>query len=199
MRTKDTDLLQSIKAFVESYCDENGYGPSTTTVAQQFGMSRSGAFNYLNALHKYGQIALGERGYESISLNENKATQNVPILGAVPCGPLTEAEEYIEGYVRLPESFIGRGKFYLLKASGNSMIGASINDGDLVLIKQQNTANVGDIVVALVENEVTLKRLAYDQEQECHYLHPENKRMRDIYPERLEIQGIAVKVIKDLL
>ena len=79
------------------------------------------------------------------------------------------------------------------------MIGASIYDGDLVLIKQQNTANVGDIVVALVENEVTLKRLAYDQEQECHYLHPENKRMRDIYPERLEIQGIAVKVIKDLL
>lgn len=199
MRTKDTSLLQSIKEFVESYCNENGYGPSTTIVAHQFGISRSGAYNYLNALHKDGTIALGERGYESVSLNENKATQSVPILGAVPCGPLTEAEEYIEGYVRLPESFIGKGKFYLLKASGNSMIGAGINDGDLVLIRQQNTANDGDIIVALVENEVTLKRLAYDEEQQCHYLHPENKRMRDIYPDRLEIQGVAVKVIKDLL
>jgi repressor LexA len=101
--------------------------------------------------------------------------------------------------VRLPETFIGNGKFYFLKASGNSMIGAGINDGDLVLIKQQTIANVGDIIVALVENEVTLKRLAYDEEQGCHYLHPENKRMKDIYPDCIEVQGVAVKVVKDLM
>lgn len=199
MRTKDKQTLQDIKQFIDDYCDANARGPSVGEIARKWGMSKSTAQSYLAELKANGEIAQSSFGYESLLLGESRSTQNVPILGAVPCGPLTEAEEYIEGYVRLPESFIGRGKFYLLKASGNSMIGASINDGDLVLIKQQNTANVGDIIVALVENEVTLKRLAYDQEQECHYLHPENKRMRDIYPERLEIQGIAVKVIKDLL
>ena len=79
------------------------------------------------------------------------------------------------------------------------MIGAGINDGDLVLIRIQNNANVGEIVVALVNNEVTLKRLAYNAESASYYLHPENKRMKDIYPENIEVQGIAVKVIKDLV
>ena len=78
------------------------------------------------------------------------------------------------------------------------MVDAGIRDGDLVLIRQQNTANVGDIIVALVENEVTLKRLGYDQDEQRYYLHPENKRMKDMYVDSLEIQGVAIKVIKDL-
>ena len=79
------------------------------------------------------------------------------------------------------------------------MIGAGINDGDLVLVKLQNTANIGEIAVVLVNNEVTLKRLAYSTEKETYYLHPENKKMKDIDPEDIEIQGIAVKVIKNLI
>ncbi|MBO5378982.1 MAG: repressor LexA, partial [Clostridia bacterium] len=198
MRTKDKEMLQSIKHFVNDYCDANGRGPSISEVAKFCGMSKSNTQLYLIALREEGRIAQCEHGYESLLLAEQRKTQNVPIVGAIPCGPLEEMEECIEGYVRLPESFIGRGKFYLLKASGNSMIGAGINDGDLVLIRQQNTANIGEIIVALVDNEVTLKRLAYDNEEQRHYLHPENKRMKDIYPERIEIQGVAVKVIKDL-
>ena len=79
------------------------------------------------------------------------------------------------------------------------MINAGICDGDLVLIKQQRNAEIGQIIVALVENEVTLKRLGYDKEERKYYLHPENKRMRDIYIDSLEVQGVAVKVIKDVL
>ena len=79
------------------------------------------------------------------------------------------------------------------------MIGAGINDGDLVLVKLQNTANIGEIAVVLVNNEVTLKRLAYSTEKETYYLHSENKKMKDIYPEDIEIQEIAVKVIKNLI
>jgi len=124
--------------------------------------------------------------------------RSVAILGAVPCGPLTEVEEYVEGYVRLPESLIGHGRFFLLTASGNSMVGAGIQDGDLVLIRQQETAEIGDIVVALVDNEVTLKRLEFDEDRKSYYLHPENKRMRDIYVDQLTVQGVAVKVLKDL-
>jgi repressor LexA len=199
MRTKDKETLQGIKQFIDDYCDANARGPSVGEIAKKWGMSKSTAQSYLAELKANGEIAQSSFGYESILLAESRSTQSVPILGAVPCGPLTDVEEYIEGYVRLPETFIGNGKFYFLKASGNSMIGAGINDGDLVLIKQQTIANVGDIIVALVENEVTLKRLAYDNEQGCHYLHPENKRMKDIYPDRIEVQGVAVKVVKDLM
>ena len=125
--------------------------------------------------------------------------RSVAIVGAVPCGPLTECEESIEGYIRLPESLIGQGKFYLLKANGDSMIDAGIDDGDLVLIRQQETADVGDIVVALVENENTLKRLEYNERRGRYYLHPENETMEDIYVENLSVQGVAVKVLKDLV
>lgn len=200
MRTKDERMLQIIKEYVDDYCDSNGYGPSVREIADAVGLSSSSTQRYLVQLKEEGRVSSGKKGYESraIAMTE-KAMRSVAILGAVPCGLLTEAEEYIEGYVRLPESFIGKGKFFILKASGNSMIGAGINDGDMVLIRQQNNANIGEIIVALVDNEVTLKRLAYDQEQECHYLHPENKRMKDIYPDNIEVQGVAVKVIKDLL
>jgi len=198
MRSKDKDLLDRIKAYVEDYCDSNGCGPSTREVAKKFGIGSTTAYNYLARLGEDGRIARGRDGFESFSLYNNRAANSVAILGAVPCGPLTEMEEYIEGYVRLPESFVGKGKFFILNASGNSMIGAGINDGDMVLIRQQNTANVGDIIVALVENEVTLKRLGYDQDEGRYYLHPENKRMKDMYVDSIEIQGVAVKVIKDL-
>lgn len=200
MRTKDKEGLQRVKDFVDDYCDAYGYGPSVREIAEAVGMSSSSTQRYLVQLRDEGRISNGKKGYESKAMAmTERSMRSVAILGAVPCGPLTEVEEYIEGYIRLPESFIGQGKFFILKASGSSMIGAGINDGDLVLIRQQNTANRGEIVVALVNNEVTLKRLAYNEEQGCYYLHPENKRMKDIYPERIEVQGVAVKVIKDLL
>ena len=199
MRTKDSNTLLEIKQFINDYSDRNGRGPSLGEVSHKLGISKATAQRYLCELKTRGDVAQSVFGYESLTLADNRAAQSIPILGAIPCGPLAEVEECIEGFVRLPETFIGKGKFYLLKASGNSMIGAGINDGDLVLIKIQNSANIGEIVVALVDNEVTLKRLQFDTDENVYYLHPENKRMKDLYPENLEIQGIAVKVIKDLI
>ena len=198
MRTKDSGLLNDIKMFVNDYCDNNGYGPSAQEVSTEFGISKATAHRYLQTLEGEGKLARGRYGYESNAFADNRSMRSVAILGAVPCGPLTEVEEYVEGYVRLPESLIGHGKFFLLTASGNSMIGAGIEDGDLVLIRQQETAEIGDIVVALVDNEVTLKRLGFDEDRKSYYLHPENKRMRDIYVDQLTVQGVAVKVLKDL-
>ena len=88
----------------------------------------------------------------------------------------------------------------MLQASGDSMIGAGINSGDLVLIKKQSTAEFGQIVVALVDNETTLKRLKKSKSTNEIYLHPENPDYNDIYLDSdLVIQGVAVKVLKDLL
>ena len=104
-----------------------------------------------------------------------------------------------EEYLPLSVSFFGKGDFYALRASGSSMTGAQIDDGDLVIIRQQHTAQVGEIVVALTdEDKNTLKRLLYDDDRQSYYLHPENKDMEDIYVSGLRVQGVATHVIKAL-
>ena len=121
-----------------------------------------------------------------------------PILGKVSCGVPKFAEENIEEYVRLPVALFGRGQFFILRANGASMIEADINDGDLVLIRQQNYADEGQIVVALMDDEATLKRYYPEPENQRIRLHSENSQMDDIYVSDCIIQGVAVKVLKDL-
>ena len=99
----------------------------------------------------------------------------------------------------IPTEFLGSGKYFILKASGNSMIKANIEDGDYVIIKQQETAEVGQIIVALINDEATLKRYYLDDKRQKVRLHPENDEMQDMYFKNVIIQGIAVKVIKDLI
>ena len=121
------------------------------------------------------------------------------IVGSIPCSTPDEREAQVKEYLSLSVSFFGKGNFYALRASGNSMVDAQIDDGDLVIIREQQTAEVGDIVVALTDEEKnTLKRLCFDSEHQSYYLHPENKEMEDIYVSNLRVQGIATHVIKTL-
>lgn len=149
---------------------------------------------------KRGMIIRTEDGYATDqTLIMDGAVRTVPKVGYVPCGPLTEEIECIEGYLKLPVSFVGDAKsVFLLTANGNSMIGAGIDDKDLVLVKQQETAENGEIVVALIGNEVTLKRYYNEPDKRRICLHPENPTMEDIYVKDCVIQGVAIKVIKDL-
>lgn len=200
MQTKKQDLTNKIKHFIEEYYGQYGTSPTIRCIAENVGCSKSNVSIYIDYLKEQGLMEIGENGYET---DVTKATDTkvvaVPKLGYVPCGPLSEEYECIDGYVRLPASFVGNAKScFLLTATGNSMIDVGINDGDLVLIKQQNEANYNDIVVALVENEVTLKRFRPDPENKRIILHPENKRMKDIVVKECKIQGVAIKVIKDL-
>ena len=200
MQTKKQDLTNKIKHFIEEYYGQYGTSPTIRCIAENVGCSKSNVSIYIDYLKEQGIMEIGENGYET---DVTKATDTkvvaVPKLGYVPCGPLSEEYECIDGYIRLPASFVGNAKScFLLTATGNSMIDVGINDGDLVLVRQQNEANYNDIVVALVENEVTLKRFRPDPENKRIILHPENKRMKDIVVKECKIQGVAIKVIKDL-
>lgn len=200
MQTKKQDLTNKIKHFIEEYYGQYGTSPTIRCIAENVGCSKSNVSIYIDYLKGQGLMEIGENGYET---DVTKATDTkvvaVPKLGYVPCGPLSEEYECIDGYVRLPASFVGNAKScFLLTATGNSMIDVGINDGDLVLVRQQNEANYNDIVVALVENEVTLKRFRPDPENKRIILHPENKRMKDIVVRECKIQGVAIKVIKSL-
>lgn len=199
MRSQDRQLKDKIKAYIERVAERGGNCPSYRDIATALNTSASSVCRYLSAMERDGEVVLGEFGYETENMSKRDAqTINVPILGNVPCGPLTEEYESADGYIRLPVSLIGKGKFYILTAYGDSMVNAGISDGDLVLIREQETANDGEIVVALVDNEVTMKRLYHDEKNKRVVLHPENDGMQDIIVQNCKIQGVAVKVMKNL-
>lgn len=163
MRHKSTELMGTIKAFVEEYYKNYRHSPSTTEIADAVGIARGTAYKYLVAMNENGMIRYDG---QQISTEQTEKVQteftSVALLGAVSCGVPTLEEEYIEEYVSLLASMLGKGTFFLLRAKGESMIEAGISPGDLVLVRKQSEAMDGDIVVALVANENTLKRYFVD-------------------------------------
>lgn len=197
MRSKDKTLMAAIEKFVSDYTDSNGISPTMQEVADGVGSSKATVQRYIAQLCDDG--ILDYSGYRTMTSTKTKAAAiRVPVLGTIACGIPKFAEENIEEYVRLPVALFGKGNFFILRAYGDSMIEAGIDNGDLVLIRQQNYADEGQIVVSLMEDEATLKRFYPEPKKHRIRLHPENSRMDDIYVDNCEIQGIAVKVLKDL-
>ena len=114
--------------------------------------------------------------------------------------PFDSEEEVLE-YIRMPENLVGKGTFFALIAKGDSMIDAGIHEGDYVIVRQTQTAEIGDIVVALYDNLSNLKELGYDREKEQYFLrsrNPDRKKYADIYVTDLQVQGVAVGVYHKL-
>ena len=197
MRSKDKTVLNAIEAFICDFTDLNGYSPTMQEIADKVGVSRPTVYRYVVKLCEEG--ILNRSGYRSLTSTKGKEpVKRVPVVGEIACGVPMLAEENIEEYMRLPTSLIGNGDFFLLHASGDSMIEVGINDGDLVLVRQQSSATEGQVVVALTEDGATLKRFYPEHENHRIRLHPENRSMEDYYVVDCEIQGIAVKVLKDI-
>lgn len=199
MRTKNFDLMQRICKFAENFILENNRSPSTTEIADKIGIARGTAYRYLVEMDERNMIEYdGHSIRTEVTQKYKTKLSQAAIVGSIPCGSPQYEEEHIEAYVSLPESIFGSGEFYILRASGDSMIEVGIDDGDLVVIKKQQTAYEGDIVVALVDGQNTLKRYYIDSRKKRVCLHPENKTMEDIYVNECEIQGVAQHVIKAL-
>ena len=197
MKTLSAARFAKIRQCITDYIDEYGYSPSLTEIAEETGIAQTSVYRYLNAMVERGELDMPARRCINPTNIKSQAV-TVPILGSIACGIPKYAEENIEEYVKLPVSLFGKGDFYILRAYGDSMIEAGIEDGDLVLIRQQNVADEGQIVVALIDDEATLKRFYYEPKTKRIRLHPENSSMEDIFVDHCEIQGIAVKVLKDL-
>ncbi len=197
MRAKDQENYRLIVKAINDYTAQNGCSPTVREIADEVGVSRSTVTRYVQEMIADGRLrSKGRRSY----MTEKTPTDllRVPILGEVACGLPSYAEENIEAYVHLPRALFGNGDYYMLRARGYSMIDVGIASGDFVLIRRQNTAEPGEIVVALVEEEATLKRYYPEPERHRIRLHPENHVMDDIIVSDCEIQGVAVKVLKDL-
>ncbi|MCH5155953.1 MAG: repressor LexA [Clostridiales bacterium] len=199
MRTKDAQLMENILIEIDRYYSECGRAPSTRELAEKVSMSHNTVARYLRDMNERGMLGYAKGRIVTRKMSKSKPESvSVPILGSISCGMPLTAEGNVESYVRLPTELIGSGEFFFLKANGDSMIEAGIDDGDLVLIKKTTQAKDGDIVVALVDDENTLKRIYFDRENHLIILHPENRAMRDITVTECEIQGVAVKIIKDI-
>ena len=160
MRKKDDKLMQRIVECFDALYKKEGRKPSTRKIGEKLGINASTVSRYLREMSDRNMLQY-EGGEVKTSTTDKfcRRGMTIPILGSVSCGvPLLE-EENIEAYYWLPEELFGKGDFFFLRANGDSMIGAGIDDGDLVLIRRCDDAQVGQIVVALTdENENTLKR-----------------------------------------
>ena len=199
MRHKDPELMNQIRDFAEDYYLTEGHSPSTTEIGEAVGIARGTAYKYLVAMDEQGMISYDGSEILTEKIERITTTRDAVVYtGSVPCGSPETVEAMIEDYVSLPVSIFGSDEMYILRTRGDSMIEAGIEEGDYVVIKKHTTANIGDIVVALHDNENTLKTLRYDQNRRKYILHPENADMEDIEVDDLTIQGVAKFVIKAL-
>lgn len=202
MQHKDPDLMKRINTYIGDFYLDHDRTPSTTEIAKTFGMSRSSAQRYLVAMNEKGMLSY-QGGKLALDKMEKLRTdrQQAPLVGSVPCGELTYEEENVECVTTLPTAIFGTGPFYILHASGDSMEDEGIENGDLVVIRQEKDPKEGDLVIALdEENRNTLKKYGGRDRKTrkaillyCNQAVYGNKR---ILVKDLVCQGIVSHVIK---
>jgi repressor LexA len=179
------DRAHEILGFIKRFARDNGYPPTIREIGEAFKIrSTNGVRYYLNRLEKSGhlkrsgKISRGIGPIDPLPVPGRAATYAIPVLGRVAAGPPTTAEELFEGVIEPTEMFGDPKGMFALRVRGDSMIEAGILEGDHVLVRQQERANDGDIVVALIEDEATVKY--YRQRRGGIELVPANSRYEPI-------------------
>ncbi len=195
-----TKKQKKILDYLHNYIQDHGYSPTYEEIADYFGYRSKGT------VHKH-ITNLEQRGFIKKDWNKNRALEittavnspsrnELPLLGRVAAGEPIEAIEDSE-VVAVPPDMIGSGQNYVLEVRGDSMIEENIQDGDYVIISPRSTAEQGETVVVLIDNqEATLKKFYYDDAMVR--LQPANKTMQPIFvePERIQIRGIVIGVMR---
>lgn len=202
MRIKDDTKKKIIVDYIDSYFDNYSESPSLRQIVAETGISLSTVHRYLQSLNDDGVLTYnGRRQIQTYRMDKEQASYSMPVLGYVACGEGQEESEEIIEYIRLPESLIGKGEFFVLISKGESMIDAGIHPGDYVVINRSQKPNIGDIVVALYEGKNNLKVLKKTDDGKKYFLESCNSNKieyPDIYVQDLKIQGVAISVIHSL-
>ena len=195
---ENSDKQTQIYNFLIEFTKSKGYPPSVREICQAVSLkSTSTVHGHLKRLEKKGLIyrdPTKPRALEIVELsNEEKELIDIPIVGKVTAGMPILATENIEDMFQIPINYVKHNNdLFILKVTGDSMIEAGILDGDLAIIEQKNVATNGDIVVALIENEATIKR--FFKENGFIRLQPENKNYEPIIVEDCSILGKLVGI-----
>lgn len=208
MSDKVTDKQLRVLNYVKEQIKKDGYAPSVRDICKALDLkSTSTVHGYLVRLQKKGLIQKaslkprtitipGEEAVEEKSFYTSKEMVDVPIVGRVAAGAPILAVENVEDTFPLPVDFVGNSETFMLRVHGDSMIEAGILNGDLVLVKKQNTANNGDIIVALIEDEATVK--TFYKEKGFIRLQPQNSFMQPILVPTCTILGKVAGVFRKL-
>ena len=197
---KLTARQQQVLDVIRDYVADTGYPPTRADIARELGFkSANAAEEHLRALARKGAIEMIAGASRGIRLNESSG---LPIIGRVAAGSPILATEHIEDHCELPAGFFSPSADYLLRVSGDSMKDVGILDGDLLAVHNTDTARDGQIVVARIEDEVTVKRLKRSGQHTLKLL-PENPDydpiVIDLRQTEVSIEGVSVGVIRQQL
>ena len=205
-RNELTPTQEKVFEFLKDFLREKGFPPTLREIASHFGLKGpKGPQKTLNILERKGYIRKvpgGSRAIEILSYPQFSLTHilSVPIVGRVRAGEPILAIENIEGYINLDRSLVSSGDVFLLRVQGDSMIEAHIQDGDFALVKPQPNAENGEIVVALIEDEATIKRIF--MKRDLIRLEPANPKMEPIIvkkgEKKITIVGKVVGIFRKI-
>lgn len=195
-----TNRQQQIYSLICSTIEQEGMPPTRADIAREFGFkSANAAEEHLKALSRKGYIEIMPGTSRGIRIIDD-APEGLPLIGRVAAGSPILAQEHIEDHIAIDPSFWRPRADYLLEVSGDSMIDIGIFDGDYLAVHSCKDAHNGEIVIARVEDEVTVKRLRRTRSKHIVHLEPENEDFNtievDLREQAFEIEGISVGVIR---
>lgn len=198
-----TEKQNAILGFIQDYIREQGYPPTIREIARRFKITAKGAYDHMKALEKKGYIKTEKnrsRAMEILKSADGSTpvhaadTVNVPLVGRVAAGLPILAEENVDEYLSFPRSMLPDAGIFALRVAGESMKDAGIYDGDIAVVKKCDTAENGEIVVALLEDEATLKYFYKDKKKVK--LVPANSAFRPILTDTVTIVGKLVGIYR---
>lgn len=195
-----SERQREVYEYIKAQQKLRGYPPSVREIGQALGMSSSSTVHmHLTQLQEKGWIRKDPTKPRAIEIldSDDEPVQNtvtLPIVGRVAAGVPITAVENIDGYFSVSADFLGRGNHFILQVKGDSMIEAGILDGDMVIVRAQEVANNGEIVIAMLDGEATVKR--YYRKDGYIELRPENSAMEPIVSRDVSIAGIVSGLIR---
>ena len=205
-----SEIQEKIVEAIVSYRNEKGYNPTMREVGEAVGLSSTSSVSYqLSQLRELGYLSKADAGQRAMDVlksvpgvNDDSGRSHfgnvvsIPLVGAIAAGGPILAEQNIESHFTLPRELVGNGDLFMLKVKGDSMIDAAICDGDWVVVRQQQNADNGDIVAALLEDSATVK--VFKQNNGQTWLLPRNSAYDPIDGNHAVIMGKVVSVIRAL-
>lgn len=196
-----TPRQRAILEWIKTFLYQHGMPPTVREIGRAFGIGTSGVFDHLRALERKGRLRRAGRGARSLVIEGWRppppaSVAEIPVVGQIAAGRPIEAIEQEEGAVAVQEALLHGHDGYALRVQGDSMVDLGILDGDVVIVRRQETAEDGAIVIALTEGEATLKR--FYRESGGVRLEPANRAMAPLHVRAGEfrIQGTVVGVVR---
>ncbi|MBC8236518.1 transcriptional repressor LexA [bacterium] len=199
MRKQLTKRQQEVLDYIKNHIQTAGYPPTVREIGGAFKISEKGAYDHLRTIERKGYIKRAARKNRAIEVLDfiplhREEIIEVPIVGRIAAGEPLLATQNIEGTLPVSKEMVGEEEFFALRVKGLSMIEAGIFNGDYVIVKQQSSAEQGEIVVALIDDEATVKRFYRDNNQ--IRLQPENPAMNPIIVKEVAILGKVVGLFR---